>query len=161
MKTPIPEHKQCRLSDLESQENSLFWLNRAASSRDREELSDLSLTGSEMIRCKVAKNPNASIDTLQLLATDRQPEVRAAVAANPRTPHPTLAKLAHDAESLVRLAVAQSVDTNIELLRELALDEDREVCSAARRTYKQVIAEIMRNQQQAPGHSEPLEKLIA
>lgn len=161
MNTPLPEHMLCRLSDLEPLENSLFWLNRATCSRDKDELSDLSLFESETIRCKVAENHNASIDTLQLLANDLHPEVRAAVAANSRTPHSALAKLAHDAESLVRLAVANSVDTNIELLRELALDENREVRSAARRTYRQVAEEIMRNQQQTGGHSKPLEKLTA
>ncbi len=161
MNATIPEYKQCRLADFDLQENALVRLSRASSSQDQEELSNLSLSDSEVIRCNVAKNPYASIETLQLLASDSKPEVRAAVAANPRTPHPALAKLARDGESLVRLSVAQSTDTNIELLRELALDKDRDVCSAAKRTYRHVLQEIVRNQQQIPGYSNTIEKLIA
>ena len=161
MNQPLRPRDQLQQSEFEPQESFLFLLNQAASSKDKDELSALSLSQSEAIRCKVAKNHFTSIETLQLLANDCRPCVRAAVAANPSTPNPTLAKLAHDEESTVRLAVAQSLDTNIELLRELALDRDQEVCSAARLTYNRVTEEKARTKKETLDNSKSSEKLIA
>lgn len=161
MNQPLRQQDQLQQPEFEPQQSSLFLLNQAASSKDKEELSALSFSKSEAIRCKVAKNHFTSIETLQFLSNDCLPCVRAAVAANPSTPHPTLAKLAHDEESTVRLAVAQSLDTNIELLRELALDKDQEVSSAARLTYNKVTEELSRTQKQTLDNSNSSEKLIA
>lgn len=161
MNAPIPEYTHKSHSELESSQNNLTCKTRATSSQDKEELATLALSVSQAVRCEVAKNPYTSLDTLQLLARDSHPEVRAAVATNPCTPHPALAKLALDEAGSVRFAVAQSVFTNIELLRELALDQDHEVRSAARRTYKQVTEEILRQEQRSQGESKPQDKLIA
>ena len=56
----------------------------------------------------LAQNPNTSVETLKILATDENSYVRCSVAENPNTSPETLKTLATDENSSVRLGVAEN-----------------------------------------------------
>ena len=57
---------------------------------------------------KLVENPNTSVETLKVLATDEDSNVRYWVAGNPNTPVETLKILATDKDSSVRCEVARN-----------------------------------------------------
>jgi hypothetical protein len=75
----------------------------------------------------LARNPNTSTETLELLANDKDSSVRFWVARNPNTPAETLERLANDRDSCVRECVAYNPNTPPEVLEHLANDEDSEI----------------------------------
>jgi hypothetical protein len=57
---------------------------------------------------ELAENPNIPVETLKVLATDRDSDVRYGVAQNPSTPVELLKILATDENSSVRCLVAEN-----------------------------------------------------
>ena len=71
-------------------------------------------------RIKLARNPNTSVETLSVLATDENPSVRYWVARHPNTPVETLSVLATDEDSDVRYWVARHPNAT-EIVKRLVL----------------------------------------
>ncbi len=88
----------------------------------------------DLIRLRVAENPKTPIETLELLATDRNPDVRVAVGTNRSTPAYVCFPLAFDEDPNVRLGLADDVNTPIELLEKLTEDVNPYVSYRARQT---------------------------
>ena len=59
-------------------------------------------------KLELAQNPSTPVETLKVLATDKDYWVRCGVAQNPNTPVETLKVLATDKDSDVRRGVAQN-----------------------------------------------------
>ncbi len=74
--------------------------------KDVNEPDVLSLSYDE--KCELARDPNTPVETLKVLATDKDYCVRCGVARNPNTPPETLNVLATDEDSWVRCAVARN-----------------------------------------------------
>ncbi len=72
----------------------------------------------------VAKNPNTPVETLNVLATDKNSGVRSCVARNPNTPAETLNVLATDKNSYVRYGVTRNPNAPVETLNVLATDKN-------------------------------------
>jgi hypothetical protein len=72
---------------------------------------------------ELAKNPNTPVETLKVLATDKDFWVRSRVAQNPNTPVETLKVFATDEFPWVRWGVAQNPNTPVETLKVLATDK--------------------------------------
>lgn len=113
-------------------EFDLFWLYaRAATSRDADELRDLSCSDCDPIRRRVASNPATPEDVLEWLAVDWHAPGRAALPDNPSIPENLLEKLAQDKDREVRLSVAKALSMKVlsasQLLEVLAKDADSEV----------------------------------
>lgn len=128
VKTAIVNHKP---------ELDLFWLYaRAATSRDPEELRDLSFSDCDPIRRRVAANPATPPEVLEWLAVDWHPPVRAALAENPRTSKEILSKLVKDKDREVRLAFAKELafrPYEIKgLLEVLARDSEKDIREKAK-----------------------------
>ncbi|HPR42488.1 MAG TPA: DUF1232 domain-containing protein [Candidatus Methanofastidiosa archaeon] len=77
-----------------------------------------------IVRGYVASNPNTSLDILYKLARDEDPLVRGYVASNPNTSPDILYKLARDENPLVRGYVASNPNTTLDLLYGFTKDED-------------------------------------
>jgi hypothetical protein len=71
----------------------------------------------------IARNPNTSSETLQILATDKNYGVRCGVAENPNTSSESLQTLATDKYSGVRYHVGRHSNAT-ELIRRLVLMTD-------------------------------------
>jgi hypothetical protein len=80
------------------------------------------LTLSLYEKVELAKNPNTPVETLKVLATDKNADVRCGVARNPNTPVEIVKILATDKDSWVRYGVAQNPNTPVETLKVLATD---------------------------------------
>jgi len=76
---------------------------------------------------EAAKDPNTSTETLEFLATDKDPDVRYWVAQNRNTPTKSLELLATDKNYYVRYWVARNSNTPPEALELLATDKDPDV----------------------------------
>ena len=100
---------------------------------------------------KLVENPNTSVETLKVLATDEDSNVRYWVAGNPNTPVETLKVLATDEDSNVRYWVAGNPNTPVETLKILATDKDSSVrCEVARNSnYKTKTLELTQVQYDA------------
>ena len=75
-------------------------------------------------KIKLAENPNTPVETLKVLATDKNVDVRYWVTRNPNTPVETLKVLATDEDYRVRYWVAENPNTPVETLKVLATDEN-------------------------------------
>ena len=95
----------------------------------------------DRIRLRIAENPRTPVDTLELLASDRNPDVRVAVATNPATPAYISYRLAFDDDPNVRLGLADDVNTPIELLDKLLEDANPYVSYRAAQTRDIVLAQ--------------------
>jgi hypothetical protein len=72
----------------------------------------------------LAKNPNTSIDVLEVLSRDKTWTIRRRAALNPNTPVDVLKDLATDKEERVREEVAWNHNTPSEVLEILSTDEE-------------------------------------
>jgi len=81
------------------------------------------------VRYWLAKNPNIPKESLQLLATDENPAVRQYVAKNPNIPKESLQLLATDENSYVRYCVTQNPNRT-ELIERLVLMTDHKLAQA-------------------------------
>ena len=75
-------------------------------------------------KIKLARHLNTPVESLKVLATDKNPDVRCCVARHPNTPVETLSVLATDKNWDVRCCVARNPNTPVEDLKVLATDED-------------------------------------
>jgi HEAT repeat protein len=83
----------------------------------------------ELMRERVASNPNAPEALLTLLSKHKNEYVRRDVASNPNTPEALLTRLSEDKDSYVRRGVASNPNTPEALLTRLLEDKDKWVRS--------------------------------
>jgi hypothetical protein len=76
-----------------------------------------------------AQDPNTPQEALQLLATDKDPDVRSRVAGNPNTPQEALQLLATDKDPYVRYWVAKHPNRT-ELIERLVFMTDHKLSTA-------------------------------
>jgi hypothetical protein len=96
---------------------------------------------------RVAENPAAPAEVLELLATDSHPDVRLAVATNLSTPVDLVYALALDEDPTVRLGMAEDAQMPVGVLRILCRDENAYVNTRAAKTL-----EAIRRERMAPRH---------
>jgi hypothetical protein len=94
----------------------------------------------DRIRLRVAENPKAPIEVLELLSTDRNADVRIAVGTNPSTPAHISYGLAFDKDPNVRLGLAEDMNTPVELLDKLMEDENPYVSYRAYETKELILS---------------------
>jgi hypothetical protein len=95
-------------------------------------------------KLELAKNPNTSVETLKVLATDEDSSVRYWVVKNPNTLVETLNVLATDENADVRYWAAYNPNTPVEILKVLATDKNSSVrCRVAQNpNYKTKTLEL-------------------
>lgn len=95
-------------------------------------------------KVKLAQDHNTPVELLEILATDKDPNVRYWVARHPNTPVELLKILSTDKDSDVRYGVAEHSNTPVELLKVLATDKDSVVQDAAKENpnYKKQTLEL-------------------
>ena len=74
-------------------------------------------------KIKLARNPNTSVESLKVLATDENFDVRCCVAQHPNTPVESLKVLATDEDPDVRYCVARHPNAT-EIVKQLVLMTD-------------------------------------
>ncbi len=99
-----------------------------------EMLLELAHSDVDRIRLRVAENPCAPREVLELLAEDKNPDVRIAIGANSSTPLHLKYNLVFDQNPDVRLGLAMEMNTPIELLDILIEDPNPWISCSAQKT---------------------------
>ena len=140
-------------------------LEIARTCQDRTYLEQIATTGSDVLKCEVAKNPNLPEDLIRQLYNGHSFKINESIVENPNAPadilativdtgasdrvlrkiadHPntspdTLANLADTTSWVVRTKVAKRTDTPITALETLAKDWDLSVKRVALRTLQEL-----------------------
>lgn len=79
----------------------------------------------DRIRQNMAKNPNVSLDTLALLAKDKNSQIRQNIASNPKTSIEILSQLVEDEDVQVRCEVVRNINTPKDIL--IALTKNKNI----------------------------------
>lgn len=121
------------------------------------EIADIEITPSETlkkiyesteeryIKCRIANNPGASLDLLELMSEDDNEDVRRNVVENPNVTVDLLEKLSEDVDGYVREAVGINPKTPIELLKKIIKSNDRYAISGVAKNTnapKELLEEI-------------------
>jgi hypothetical protein len=103
-------------------------------------LAELARSEVDRIRVRVAENPFAPLEVLELLATDKNPDVRIAVGTNHSTPTHIKYSFAFDEDPNVRFGLAEDMNSPIELLDKLIDDSNPYVSCRALETKEMILS---------------------
>lgn len=118
-------------------------LDKAKTSSDPKELSELSSHENSYVRRYVADNKSTPVQLLATLSKDEDWNVRSRVALNPRTPKDVLDNLSSDKDENVRWKVSMNPSTGEETLMKLKDDKSDAVKDFALNNNKSVNVESL------------------
>lgn len=113
-------------------------------------LAELARSEVARIRLRVAENPYAPLEVLEVLATDKNPDVRIAVGINPSTPAKIKFKLALDEDPSVRFGLAEDINASMDLIEKLIEDQNPYVSCRALETKELLLSKGQSNVFECP-----------